>query len=90
MDLSSAAVSDEGSFNLSDYIERTYQLIHEKDSGAVEMFETKLLEVGYLNEDDYSDRYWIRLGAQCYRVQGDFPRIVDAELPAVSQMSDTK
>ena len=82
VDLSSAAVSDEGSFNLSDYVDRTYQVIHEKDPGAVEIFETKLLEVGYLKEDDYSDRYWIRLGAQGYKVQGDFPRIVDSELPA--------
>jgi len=88
LDLSSAAVSDEGSFNLNDYVDRTYQIIHEKDPGAVEMFETKLLEVGYLNEDDYSDRYWIRLGAQTYQVQGEFPRIIDSELPAgVSDVS---
>lgn len=81
VDLSSAAVSDEGSFNLSDYVDRTCQLIHEKDPGAIEIFETKLLEVGYLKEDDYSDRYWIRMGAQGYQVQDDFPRIVDDKLP---------
>ena len=80
VDLSSAAVSDEESFNLNDYVDRTWQLIHARDPGACEIFETKLLEVGYQKEDDYTDRYWVRLGSQAYQVQGDFPRIVDANL----------
>lgn len=82
VDLAPAAVYDEGSFNLNDYVDQAYQRIYAKDPGAVEIFETKLLEVGYQKEDDYSDKYWIRLGAQCYEVRGDFPRIVDAELPS--------
>ena len=82
LDLSSAAVSDEGSFTLNDYVDRIWQLIHAQDPGAVEIFETKLLEVGYQKEDDYSDCYWLRLGAQAYQVQGEFPTIVDSSLPA--------
>lgn len=82
LDLSSAAVSDEGSFTLNDYVGRVLQLIHSQDPGAVEIFETKLLEVGYQKEDDYSDRYWLRLGAQAYQVSGEFPSIVDSSLPA--------
>lgn len=82
VDLSPAAVSDEGSFCLNDYVDQAFQIIHDIDPGAVEIFETKLMEVGYLKEDDYSDQYWILLGAQGYQVQGDFPRIVDEELPA--------
>lgn len=82
VDLAPAAVNDEDSFTLNDYVDRSYQLIHGRDPGSVEIFETKLLEVGYLKEDDYSDQYWIRLDAHSFQVQGDFPRIVDAELPS--------
>lgn len=81
VDLAFAAINDEGSFNLNDYIDKAYQSIYEIDPGAVEIFETKLLEVGYQKEDDYSDCYWIRLGAQAYEVKGDFPRLVDSEVP---------
>jgi hypothetical protein len=80
LDLSSAAVSDKGSFTLNDYVDRIWQLIHSQDPGAVEIFETKLLEVGYRQEDDYSDHYWLRLGAQVYQVHGEFPSIVDSSL----------
>jgi putative PD-(D/E)XK family protein DUF4420 len=76
VDLSPAAGTDEGSFNLNDYVDQAYQHIYDIDPGAVEIFETKLLEVGYQKEDDYTDRYWIRLGASAYLVKNDFPRIV--------------
>jgi len=81
VDLAPAAISDKGSFNLNNYVDQTYQRIYDKDPGAVEIFETKLLEVGYHKEDDYTDSYWILLGTQAYLVHGDFPRVVDAELP---------
>lgn len=82
VDLAPAAVLDEGSFSLNDYVDQAYQRIYGIDPGAVEIFETKLLEVGYQKEDDYSDRYWIRLGAQVYHIRDEFPRVVDAELPS--------
>jgi len=82
VDLSPAAVSDADSFTLNDCVDETIQHIRARDSGAVEIFETRLLEVGYLKEDDYTDQYWIRLGAQSFKVADDFPRIVDAELPS--------
>jgi hypothetical protein len=81
VDLAPASHSDEDSFSLDDYVDRTYKIIHEIDPGAVEIFETKLLEAGYMTEDDYSDKYWIRLGAQSFEVKGDFPRVIDSELP---------
>ena len=81
LDLASAAVSDDESFNLGEYVDRFYQLIHDIDPGVAEVFETKLLEAGYLKEDDYSDQYWVRLGSQSFHVKEDFPRIVDEELP---------
>jgi hypothetical protein len=81
VDLAPAAVSDGGSFNLNDYVDQAYQRIYDKDPGAVELFETKLLEVGYHKDDDYTDRYWILLGTQTYLVHGYFPRVVDADLP---------
>jgi hypothetical protein len=82
VDLAPAAATEEASFSLNDYVDEAYQKICDIDPGAVEIFETRLLEVGYQKEDDYSDRYWIRLGAQSYQVQGSFPRVVHAELPS--------
>ena len=80
VDLSSAALTDDGSFNLNDFVDRAYQRIYVIDPGAIEIFESKLLEIGYQKEDDYSDCYWISLGAQAYRVEGEFPRIIDEGL----------
>jgi hypothetical protein len=81
VDLSPTAVTDDGSFNLNDYVDQAYQQIYSIDPGAVEIFETKLLEIGYQKEDDYTDRYWLLLGAQAYQVEESFPRIVDSSLP---------
>lgn len=82
VDLASAAVKDRGSFNLNEYVDQAFRRIYDIDPGAVEIFETKLLEVGYQKEDDYSDRYWIRLDSQAYEIRDDFPRVVDSGLPA--------
>lgn len=80
VNLSTAALNDLGSFCLNDCVAATLQSIDDVDPGSIEIFETKLLEAGYQKEDDYSDRYWTYLGDQTYRVQGEFPRIVDADL----------
>lgn len=82
VNLSVAAVTDKESFNLNDYVEHVCKQIYEIDPRSIEIFETKLLEIGYQKEDDYSDRYWHRLGSDCYQVQGKFPCVVNADLPS--------
>ncbi|MEE2730107.1 MAG: PD-(D/E)XK motif protein [Pseudomonadota bacterium] len=81
LDLSPAARSDEGSFTLNDYVDRTWNLIHSRDPRSVEIFEEKLLALGYQSEDDYSDQYWIRLDSHVYQVHEKFPCIIDSSLP---------
>lgn len=53
-----------------------------KDSAALTMFDTKLLEAGYVNLDEYSEPHWTVTTTTTYNVTDQFPRVVRADLPA--------
>lgn len=82
VDLSACSDNDPEGFTLNDAVDKAFSLFCEKDPGSVSILESKLLEVGYLKEDDYSDKSWIKLGVIGYAVTDDFPKIVDTQLPA--------
>jgi len=51
------------------------------DADALEEFAQKLADFGYLPIPAYATPEFVVAGRQTYRVEGDFPRLVRAELP---------
>lgn len=80
--LNEAAASDPESFNLDDMLMRVRNRVLEIDPGAESFLDMRLGEVGYSDEEDYSDLNWILSGEQIFHVHEGFPRIIRATVPA--------
>ena len=56
--------------------------MREIDPGAESFLDMRLDEVGYSDEEDYSDLNWILSGEQIFQVVEGFPRITRSTVPA--------
>lgn len=67
---------------ITDYVSHMAGIINSNDPGSLGYFESRLDEVGYNPEHDYSDSHWIIGTTRWYRIAESFPRIVHSQLPA--------
>jgi hypothetical protein len=77
-----------GSFTLRQVVDRVRASVDAGAPQAVEAYDSKLVEAGYLDEDDYSEIFWAIPQVRLFEVLGEFPRIDGGtELsPAVSRV----
>jgi hypothetical protein len=80
-ELEQGPADHEDAFTLKELVQSIQSQILATDPGAIELFEIRLMGAGYLEEDDYSDTFWISSGVAVYHVGDGFPRITRAGLP---------
>ena len=61
---------------------RVRDLIQDRDPGAVEPYESRLLSAGLRWDDDYSDMPWMEGPGRLYRVDDTFPRLSASGIPS--------
>jgi hypothetical protein len=76
------------SFTLTDVVNEILDLLNKNNPDDGEEFQRKLMEIGYLHGDDYSEFIWQFLDDEYYEVNSDFPFISNTSLPeGVSQVT---
>ena len=75
VDIQQASQNSAGALNLRGVVARLRSALDTSVPEAVEFYDAKLLEAGYLEEDDYSDVHWVIRGTRLFEVTEDFPRI---------------
>lgn len=73
VELNNAPVDDENAFCITDVVEDVASRFSSPLS--IVEFDSRLAEVGYFAEDDYSDTLWTLGECDYYEVRDDFPRI---------------
>lgn len=85
-ELNAAPINDEESFTVTDAVSETREMFESPLQRA--KFDTKLGNVGYFDEDDYSESRWTLGHLSYYEVRDGFPRIDSISCPsAVSRVS---
>lgn len=86
VELNSAPINDEDSFTVTDVVKEARQMFESPLHRAT--LDTKLGNVGYFDEDDYSETRWTLGRTSYYEVREDFPRIDSASCrPGVSKVT---
>lgn len=80
LDVSRSVLPGAANPSLSDIAVRVKATLALTDALASEVFEQKLLSIGFRWEDDYEDYRWIIGKHSLFEVNGDFPRIVPHSL----------
>jgi Putative PD-(D/E)XK family member, (DUF4420) len=80
LDASSSA--DDGSFTVSEVVERVRDQLRDMDERAIDRFDALLMAAGFRPEDDYAHARWNGGERGIYHVRDGFPRLVPGELPA--------
>ena len=75
VELTSASATDGAAFTLKALVELVGDEIRSVDASSVETYEAKLLQVGYVDKEDYSELHWLVLSQGFYQVREGFPRI---------------
>ena len=70
-----------GNFSVSLLAERIRRFIDRTEPSVINLFESRLSAAGFRWEDDYSDSLWLEGSSRCFRVTGQFPRIVVDSVP---------
>lgn len=65
---------------LNDVISEIRTDLQGADFLSAELFETRLIELGYVTRDEYDADSWALTGRSFYEIFGDFPRIKTGEL----------
>lgn len=73
IELNDAPTDAKEAFSLNDVVAETKAAFDSPLRGAT--LDNKLAEVGYFDEDDYSDSKWSEGGSYCYAVVEGFPKI---------------
>lgn len=68
--------------SVSDVARRVRAKVIASDERAVERFDALLEAAGLTWEDDYSAWTWLETAQSVFHVQGEFPRVIPANLPA--------
>lgn len=72
-EINSTASDDEHGFTVTDVVNATRESI--RSPLQIATFDSKLANVGYFDEDDYSDEKWSEGNVYYYAVVDDFPKI---------------
>lgn len=72
-EINSSGAEDESAFTLADVVTRVESLL--ESPMQIAMFQSKLAEIGYLQEDDYSTIYWTKGLTEAFEIRDGFPRI---------------
>lgn len=85
-ELNSTTSDDATGFSISDVVDAVRQSIHSPLQIAA--FESKLANIGYFDEDDYSEIKWSEGDTYYYAIDGDFPKIDSRSCkPGVSRVT---
>ena len=85
-ELNSTTSDDELGFTITDVVNAAKEAISSPLQTAA--LDSKLANVGYFDEDDYSDARWSEGGTYSYTVIGDFPKIDSQScMPGVSRVA---
>jgi hypothetical protein len=69
------------SFTLTEMIDEISLLIEEHSPSEIDDFNSKLMEIGYFSEDDYSEFLWEITGDTFYIVENGFPLLDSSKIP---------
>ncbi len=81
INLSRPGPADEG-FTVTDIVNRVRRYLQSTELAALGSFEERIAQIGYRDEDDYSDSLWMETGAELFDVRDGFPRIARRTIPA--------
>jgi len=81
LEIASATIENKKAVTVTTLAREVLDEVQEKDSSAVEMFETRLLAAGFDWSDDYSDRKWLLGDERIYIVRDAFPRVTPGMHP---------
>jgi len=71
-----ATLDSAGHFSVSALAERIRAYLDRTEPSSLSLFESRLTASGFRWDDDYSDVVWSEGPGSCFRVAGQFPRIV--------------
>ncbi|MGY6550474.1 MAG: PD-(D/E)XK motif protein [Erythrobacter sp.] len=78
---SASATQSGESFSLNDLVGQIRRAIEAQSPSALDLFEAGLINAGYEERPEYSQKYWQPLVATVYEVAEDFPRLVPGTIP---------
>ena len=85
--LDSAPSTAERAFTLTDVAKRISDVVSERDPGASDVLDSRLLAAGFRWEDDYTADRWLEGSSKAYLVAADFPKIDSSAIsPGVSNV----
>lgn len=81
IEVTAAADETEGAVTISEVVEGVRRLIAERDVATVDLYDDRLLAIGFDRSDNYRDRYWVTGAEHIFEVRKGFPRIVPSMFP---------
>ena len=79
--LATPSGKDPGAFSLDSLVVGLRNLIRMADPAVEDIFDVKLAEYGWHEEDNYSDPFWLQTGSDVYHVKAEFPCITPELVP---------
>ena len=76
-----AATEDTVALTITEIAEEVRSVIAAREPAAIELFEERLLSMGFDWEDDYSDKRWFTGREHLFEVREGFPRITASMVP---------
>lgn len=88
VDIQQSSATLPNALTLRGIVDRLRSSLETTAPQAVESYDEKLEDAGYLEDDDYSDVHWLLRGTRLFEVTEDFPRIDGRNglSPAVSRV----
>ncbi|WP_312813778.1 PD-(D/E)XK motif protein [Sedimentibacter sp.] len=74
------SAADAAGFSFSEIINEFREILRASPSALFD-YETKLLELGYIDRKEYFDKYYVFYGFRFYRVDADFPKLTRDCIP---------
>lgn len=75
------ATEDKSGLTITELAEEIRSMIAAQEPAAIDLFEERLLSIGFDWEDDYSDKRWVKGREHVFEVREGFPRITASMVP---------
>ena len=75
------ATEDNAALTITEMAEEIRSVIAAQEPAAIDLFEERLLSIGFDWEDDYSDNRWLKGREHVFEVREGFPRITASMVP---------
>jgi hypothetical protein len=82
VELTPASEQVDGAFTLDDLVTRLRSLVDHVSPRQTAQFNGLLATAGFLDQHNYSDRWWLQIGLRVFEVGEGFPCVVPTMLPS--------